>query len=73
MQKSKGGTSRINVYNEIGCKNSYTFETSFNGSDWKANFEESDYLKLGEDFCYVLALFLGKKFKVKFIVTIILE
>lgn len=62
MQASKKGTSRISAFIELGIVNSYTFETSFNGSDYKPNFSKEDYMKLGEELCSSLSVFYAKKY-----------
>ena len=62
MQAAKKGTSRICAFHEIGIVNSYTFETSFNGSDYKPNFAKEDYMKLGEELCSSLAVYYAKKY-----------
>jgi hypothetical protein len=62
MQASKKGTSRISAFNELGIVNSYTFETSFNGSDYKPNFAKEDYMKLGEELCSSLSVYYAKKY-----------
>lgn len=71
MQKGKQGTSRVACYKDLQVMQSYTFETSFNGSNDKDDFEIADYLKMGEQFFQILGNYLVRKHIVSLLIKII--